>query len=261
MASDLGLVAQAAERHTGVFAPRGVGYRASQRGLAHSRRAVEAEDRRLHVVAELHHRHVLHDALLHFLQPVVVALQCLLHIVDGEVGVGILAPGKAEHRVEIGVLQSVFRIAYVEAAELLELLAEMGRRLLAPLHLGGALLKLVGVGLFAHAVAELVADVADLHLEKLLLLLARQLLACAHRDVGLKLQFLKAAVEVFQEDAGPLLEGRRLEHIYLLRHVERRVERLEAHVELRIAFKLLQGVEKVGALVVGKIRHYAVIDV
>ena len=64
VAADLGLVAHAAEREAHELASQGARDRAPERGLAHSGRSDEAEDRAARVGLELAHREVLEDALL-----------------------------------------------------------------------------------------------------------------------------------------------------------------------------------------------------
>ena len=94
MAADLGFIPHAAERHAHELAVGGAGDRLPERGLAYARRADEAQDRRLHLVDARLHREVLHDALLHLLQAVVVLVQDLLRLLDVLGDLRFLAPGR-----------------------------------------------------------------------------------------------------------------------------------------------------------------------
>ena len=76
MATNLRLVAHAAQRHAHVVAADGAGDRAAEAGLADARRSDEAEDRRAQAIAgQLAHGDVLEDALLDLLQSVVVFVE------------------------------------------------------------------------------------------------------------------------------------------------------------------------------------------
>lgn len=57
--------------------PEGLGHRAADAGLPHSRGPHKAEDGPLEAVGELAHSEVLHHPLLHLLQPIVVSIQNL----------------------------------------------------------------------------------------------------------------------------------------------------------------------------------------
>jgi hypothetical protein len=82
VAADLRLVAQAAERHAIELARQRVGDRAPERGLAHARRAREAEDRTLVPRLQLAHGKEVEDALLHFLEAEVIAVQDARRVID-----------------------------------------------------------------------------------------------------------------------------------------------------------------------------------
>ena len=69
---------QSAEGYALVLAAQGLGYGFAQGGLADSRRAVETDDRGLHVALELQHSEVLDYPLLDCLQAEVVLVQDFL---------------------------------------------------------------------------------------------------------------------------------------------------------------------------------------
>src|SRR5262245_66308259 len=78
MAADLRLVAHAAKRHPHEFAPRRLGDRLAERGLADARRPDQAENRPAQLVGPALHREIFDDALLDLLQPVMVGIENVL---------------------------------------------------------------------------------------------------------------------------------------------------------------------------------------
>ena len=74
----------------------------AEAGLAHARRAHEAEDRPLDVGLHLADGQVLEDALLDLLQVVVVVVQDLLGLDEVDLGLRALAPGQRHQPVEVG---------------------------------------------------------------------------------------------------------------------------------------------------------------
>src|SRR3546814_5077790 len=68
VAADLGLVANAAQRHAHEAAARRPAHRLAERGLADARRADEAEDRTLHLVHPLLHGEIFENTLLDLLE-------------------------------------------------------------------------------------------------------------------------------------------------------------------------------------------------
>ncbi len=88
----LGLIVQAAQTHAHVLAPEGLRHALAQAGLAHAGRAVQANDRGLHVTLQLQHGKVLDKALLHLLQAEVVAVEDLLGVLQVELIGAVFAP-------------------------------------------------------------------------------------------------------------------------------------------------------------------------
>jgi hypothetical protein len=78
VAADLGLVMHSAERDTDVLTSEGTRHGLAEAGLAHSRRAVEAEDGRLHVPFQLKDSQVLYDPVLDCLKSIMVGVQHFL---------------------------------------------------------------------------------------------------------------------------------------------------------------------------------------
>ncbi|MCY1531157.1 hypothetical protein D9M68_663750 [compost metagenome] len=101
MAPDLGLVAHAAQRHAHELAVRRLGDGLPQRGLAHARRADQAEDGRLHLIHALLHGKVFQDPFLDLFQTVVIVVQHRFRVADGIVDLALSLPGKVDERIDV----------------------------------------------------------------------------------------------------------------------------------------------------------------
>ena len=77
MPPDLGFVVHAAHRDPGEFAAQRPRDRTAQRGLAHSRRPDETQNRTLQNGPKLQHREVIQNAVFHLFQVVVILVQNL----------------------------------------------------------------------------------------------------------------------------------------------------------------------------------------
>src|SRR5258708_25293485 len=126
MATDLGLVADAAEGDAYELAIEGAGDRAAQGGLADAGRTDEAEDRTLHLLAaQLTHGQVLEDALLNLLQIVVVLVEDDAGTLQVVVVGRLEAPGQAGHPIEIGADDGGLGGVGMGALEPLDLLLDL----------------------------------------------------------------------------------------------------------------------------------------
>ena len=85
MSADLRLIVHTTKGDTNVLASKSACNRLSKAGLADTRRAIETEDRRLHVTLEFQHCKVLDYSLLHLLQTVMVLIKNLLSILQVKV--------------------------------------------------------------------------------------------------------------------------------------------------------------------------------
>ena len=82
VSSDLGLVVHTSQCDAYIFAPESPSYGLAKAGLSHSRRAVQTEDRRLHITLELEDSKVFDDPFLHLLKTVMVLIKHLLGILQ-----------------------------------------------------------------------------------------------------------------------------------------------------------------------------------
>ena len=176
MAADLGLVADAAQRHAHELASGGPGDRLADRGLAGAGRADQREDGAglgvgldAALLAQLAHRQVLGDAVLDVLEAGVVGVEHRAGRDRVEALLGALAPGHGDQPVEIGADHA--RLAGLlahplEPAELLDglLVGRLG-------HLGVLDLRAVLLDDRGVVLAELLADRVHLLAQEVLALL------------------------------------------------------------------------------------------
>ena len=249
MTTDLGLIVQAAQRDAHILALQRSGDGAAQRCLAHSGRAIEAEDGRLEVATHLEHGKVFEDALLDLLQAVVVAVEHTAGVLHIEVVSGILAPRETEHHLQVVELYVVVGRLGIDAFELHHLLLEGVGHLLAPQLLGRLAAQLVDV-LILHAAAQLVLDILQLLLKEVFALLLVEVLTGAHLDAGLEVGKLHLAVEDREQVGGTLLERLFLQELHLLLHVEGEVRTHEVDQEHAVG-DVLDGKCRIGLHVLG----------
>ena len=100
MAADLGLVAHAAERHAHELAPECAGDRAAERRLADAWRPDETQNGAFHALDQRQHADVVEDAILHFLEAVVILVEDPPRVRDVEHVVGPLGPRQRDDPVD-----------------------------------------------------------------------------------------------------------------------------------------------------------------
>src|SRR5438876_2914177 len=215
VAADLGLVADAAERHADELAAHRASDGLAEARLADAGRADEAEDGRAQVVAELAHGHVLDDPVLHLRQAVVVLVEDLRGLGDVPVVARRLVPGQRDEPVHIGPDDAGLRRGLrdlLETAHFLEglLLHRVGHAGLFDLLLELAPLRatLVLAALLLARLHLLAEDVLALRLVEGLLDLAL--------DLRLQLEDLVLLREEDREELEALDERPRLEQLLAL---------------------------------------------
>ena len=211
----LRLVVHAAERHPDVLALHGLGDALAQAGLSHSRGAVEADDGRLEVAAQLQDGEVLQYALLHLLHAVVVLVQYALGALDVQVVLGVLVPGQGDHGLQVGELHAVLGALGIEHLQLVQLLHEGGVHLLGPLLGLGLLVEFLPLGA-AVVVAQLLLDVLQLLLQEVLALLGVQVVAGLLPYLLLQAQQADVPVLELQYLIDAVHQGVRGEQVHLL---------------------------------------------
>ena len=163
MTADLRLVAHAAQRQARELAPGGLGDRLAERGLAHARRADQAQDRALQIAGARLHRKIFQDAFLDLLQAIVVLVQDALSLQHvHRLGLG-LAPGDRQQPVQVVAHHRGFCGHRAHVAQLLQLAVGLDPGLLRQLGPLDTLLEL-------HQLVALVVLFAQLALDRLHLL-------------------------------------------------------------------------------------------
>ena len=109
MPTDLRLVAYAAQGHTHELAPRSLGDRHAQGSLADARRPNEAKDGALGILYQLADGQKLKNALLDFLQAVVVSVQYLFGMINAARFLAFLLPRHSQQPIQIVSGYSRFR--------------------------------------------------------------------------------------------------------------------------------------------------------
>ena len=169
VAADLRLIVHAAEGNPDVFAPEGPGDGLAEARLADPGRAVQAEDRGLHVALQLEDGQVFDDAVLDRVQPEMVLVQDLLRVLQVQVVLRLLAPGQVEHELDVVVLDAVVGGTGVVLLQARHLLLEDGLHRLGPLLRGGPLAELREFLALVHA--QFLLDGAELVVEVVFALL------------------------------------------------------------------------------------------
>ena len=203
VAADLRLVVHAAEGDADVLAPEGPCHALSEAGLAHAGRAVQAQDRGLHVPLQLEDGEVLHDAVLHLVQAVVVLVQHLLGVLEVQVVFRHLAPREVQHELDVVVLDAVVRGGGVVLLQARHLLVEDGPDFLGPFLLVRAGAEPVELLPFVHA--QFLLDGAELVVQVVLALLLVDVALDLLVDLLLDPQELHLGVQHLQEGHAALV--------------------------------------------------------
>ena len=164
--ANLGLVAHPAQRLADEFATRRLGDRLAQAGLAHARRADQAQDRAFEPVGSRLNREVLDDPVLDLVERVMIGIEHGLRGVDILLELAFLAPGQPQQNVEIVADHGRFGAHRLHRAQLLDLGIGLGARFLGELELVDPVLQLLDlVGFLAVAAAQLALDRLQLLVE------------------------------------------------------------------------------------------------
>ncbi len=219
VAADLRLVTHAAQRLAHKFAPRRLGDRTAQRGLAHARRADEAQDRALQLVGARLHREIFDDPVLDLVERIMIGVEHFLRLADVLLDAALLAPRQAQQHVEIVADDSRLGAHRLHRAQLLELCRRLGARLLRQLRL----LDLLGqfgefVAVLALA-AQLGLDRLELFVEVIFALRLFHLALHAAANAAFDLQHTQLALHEGQRHFQPLHRVTLGQHRLLVGHL------------------------------------------
>ena len=204
VAADLRLVVHAAEGDAHVLATEGPGDRPAEAGLSHAGRAVQAQDRGLHVPLELEDGEVLDDTVLHLVQAVVVLVQDLLGMLQVQVVLRIFTPRQVQHELDIVVLDAVVRRGRVVFLQTRHLLVEDGPDFLGPFLRVRALAQFREFLALVHA--ELLLDGPELVVQVVFPLLLVDVALDLLVDLLLDPQELHLGVQDLQESHATLVD-------------------------------------------------------
>ena len=202
VSANLRLVVNAAERHAHVLAPYGLGNAAAERGLAHTRRAVQAKYRGAAVAAVEQRGKVFENALLHALHAEMVLVEHASRGLDVELVFREFAPGQRGYGLEIIELHVVVGVLRRDAVELVDFLVEQGAHLFRKVFPREFLAQFLRV--LVLALAQFVLDILDLLLQEIFLLLLVEFLACLVLNVAFEGGELAGAVQEGEQGVGPL---------------------------------------------------------
>ena len=205
MTANFRFVAHAAQRLAHEFAPRGLGDRATERGLADARWADEAQDRPLQLVGARLHGQIFDDPVLDLFQREMILVEDVLRLLEVVLDLALLAPGQTQQHVEIVAHDRGFGRHGLHRLELLELRRGLGARFLAELGLGN-LLGQFGefVAFLAFAIAQFALDRLQLLVEIIFALGLLHLPLHAAANLLLHLQHAKLALHEGEDHFQPL---------------------------------------------------------
>ena len=204
VSADLRLVAHPTHRNALEGPAHRLGHGAAERGLAHSRRADEAQDRGARVGLELAHRQELENAVLDALDVVVVAIERLTGVSQVEVVLARLGPGQAGQPLEVGPDHAVLRRLGREVLEARQLTLGLLHGVLGQARLVELPAQLLGLDLLLVLLAQLVLDGLELLAQEPLALALVHLRLHLRLDAGADLHQLELAGEYLGEHPQPL---------------------------------------------------------
>src|SRR5687768_2129409 len=195
MATDLCLIAHAAQRHTHELAAERAGDALAEAGFAHPGRPDEAQDRLARrtiarhprrlgtgaaLLAQLAHGQMLEDAVLDLVEVEMVLVQHLARAADIDGATVGGAPRQARHPLQVGDDHPALRRAGLHAGQPLQLALGLASRLVRQAGLVDAAAQLGHFGVVLAVLAELLLDGLRLLTEdELALLLGESLLGVA----------------------------------------------------------------------------------
>jgi len=216
VSADLGLVVDAAEAHPHELAAHRAGDAPAKARLADAGRSDECEDRAADGVRQGAHREVLEDALLDFLQAVMVLVEDLRGGLDVELVVRADVPGQANQPVDVGPDHADFRRGRGDPAHPVDLLDRPGLDLLRHAGRLDLLAKLVDLGLLRVLLTKLALDRLQLLTQDVLALGLVHLGLDLGLDLALQLEDLDLAREEVADQLQALDDVDRLEQLLAL---------------------------------------------
>ena len=165
MAADLSFIPHAAQAEPDVLPVQAPCDRPGDAGLAHARRAHQADDLGLDVGGQLADGQHLEDAVLDLFQAVVVVVQDLLGLVDVQIVLGKGVPGQVQAGVQIGADDGGLLVAALHLGQAVHFFQELGLALFFQVQLQDAAAVVLRLGVGVVPLPQLAADDVQLLVE------------------------------------------------------------------------------------------------
>ena len=226
VATNLALVVNATQTHSDILPAKRFCNALSEACFSHSRRAIEADDRTLAVLAHLQDCEVLQNAFLHLLHTIMVAIEFLLSRRYVGVVFGAFVPRKSHNRLKILKLHIIVRRLNVDAVQLRKFFIKDIAYLLAPMLLRSLFPEVRDIFLTDTRlvfVAQLCLDVLNLLTQEVLPLLLVEVASSLVLNLSLELHQLDDVVGKLDGLLQSSEFGRAGEELILLLDGERHV--------------------------------------
>ncbi len=220
MTADLRFVTHATQGHAHELAVGGTGQGLAEGGLAHTGRADQAEHRAFQLAYPLLDRQILDNALLDLIQPVVVAVQHLLGVIQVMPHLGGLLPGYIGQPFDIGAHHGRFGGHRRHHLELVQLGLGLLQGLLAHARRLDALLQLIQLAGAVLGRPHLLLDGLHLLVQIVLALAALHLLLDPAADAFFHLQQVDLGIQYTQYMLDPVAHRGDFQDLLLLLDLE-----------------------------------------
>ena len=223
----------ATQGHTDILPLQSSRYRAPQRGLTHTRRTIQTDDRRLHISFQLQYGKVLQYTLFYLLQAVMVFIQRLLCISQVQIIRCINAPRQTHHSLQVVQLHTVIGRLRMHALQLIHFFQECTFYFFIPFY---------GFSFFAHffqfllltATTQFILNGFNLLLQEIFALLLVYILAGAHLDRFLDFGELNFPVQNFEQTIGAGTQCVNAQQLYLFILLQGQVGADKVHQKHRV---------------------------
>ena len=174
-------------------------------GLAHTGRAIQADDGRFHVATQIEHGNLFQNTFLHLCHAIVIAVENAFGPLQVEVVGGECAPGQPHECLQVVQLHTVLRALRVEGVQFVQFFVECGCNVFGPYLVHGLFLQFFLLQV-AVSPRQFLLDVLDLLLQEVFALLLVQVFAGFGSDVLFQFQQLYLTVNDAQHGEHAFLE-------------------------------------------------------
>ena len=178
MTTDFGFIMDTSQRHSHIFTLKSCSNRSTKRSLTHTRRAIQTNDRRLHVVFQFQYSQMFQDAFLYLFQTIVVLVQGLFCILNAEIIGCIYVPRQGKQGLQISELHIIVWRLRINTLQLGNFFCKKFVHFLAPEFRRSLHAEFFNLTILATS--QFILDVLDLLLQEIFLLLTINILASSH---------------------------------------------------------------------------------